>query len=167
MLRVVSSKGDQIASAPLAITGFDWQEVGYSFSSAVRDTQAFVEITAAGNGTLLLDFVSMMRADVRRGGMLRPDLVLALRDLARPFFWWPGGSFASTYKWKDGIGPHVSRRYHPNMIWGGYSDYYGFGTEEFLRLCRMLKSEPLVVLAATTTDPEQVQYAMDWVHYLK
>jgi alpha-N-arabinofuranosidase len=165
-LRVISSKGDPIATAPLAVTGSDWQEVRYSFSSSVRDTQATVEIAAAGNGTLLLDFVSMMRTDVRRDGMLRPDLLQALRDLAPPFIRWPGGSFASTYRWKDGIGPLVSRRYHPNMIWGGYSDYYGFGTDEFLGLCRKINSEPLVVLAAASTDPGQVQYAMDWVHYL-
>ena len=165
-LRVVSSKGDPIASVPLALTGSGWQEVRYRFTSPVRDTQASVEIAAAGSGTVLLDFVSMMRADVRRDGMLRPDLLQALRDLAPPFIRWPGGSFASTYKWKDGIGPHVSRRYHPNMIWGGYSDYYGFGTEEFLGLCRKLNSEPLIVLPAPGTDAEQVQYAMDWVHYL-
>ena len=61
------------------------------FTSSVRDTQASVEIAAAGSGTLLLDFVSMMRADVRRDGMLRPDLVQALRDLAPPFIRWPGG----------------------------------------------------------------------------
>jgi alpha-N-arabinofuranosidase len=165
-LRVVSSKGDPIATAPLALTGSDWQEVRYAFTSPVRDTQASVEIAAAGSGTLLLDFVSMMRADVRRDGMLRPDLVQALRDLAPPFIRWPGGSFASTYKWKDGIGPLVARRYHPNVIWGGYSDYYGFGTEEFLGLCWKLHAEPLIVLAAPGTAAEQVQYAMDWVHYL-
>ncbi len=165
-LSVKSSRGDPIASVPLALTGAGWQEVGYAFSSPVRDTQATLEIAAAGRGTLLLDYVSMMRADVRRDGMLRPDLVEALRDLAPPFIRWPGGSFASIYKWKDGIGPQVSRRYHPNTIWGGYSDYYGFGTEEFMHLCRKLDTQPLVVLAATGTDSEQVQYAMDWVHYL-
>ncbi len=165
-LRVTSSTGDPIASAPLAFTGSDWQEVRYSFSSPIRDTQASVEIAATGNGTLLVDFVSMMRADVRRDGMLRPDLLQALRDLAPPFIRWPGGSFASTYRWKDGIGPLVSRGYHPNIIWGGYSDYYGFGTDEFVGLCRKINAEPLVVLAATGTDPGQVQYAMDWVHYL-
>ena len=53
-----------------------------------------------------------------------------------------------------------------NVIWGGYSDYYGFGTDEFLGLCRKLDSEPLIVLPAPGTGPEQVQYAMDWVHYL-
>ena len=54
--------------------------------------------------------------------MLRPDLLQAVRDLAPPFIRWPGGSFASTYKWKDGIGPQVSRPYTPNTFWGGYSD---------------------------------------------
>jgi alpha-N-arabinofuranosidase len=165
-LRVVGSNGDPIASLPLALTGAAWQEVRYSFSSRIRDTQASIEIAAAGNGKLLIDFLSMMRADVRRNGMLRPDLLQALRDLAPPFIRWPGGSFASTYKWKDGIGPQVSRQYHPNMIWGGYSDYYGFGTEEFLALCRKLNAEPLIVLAAPSTDAGQVQYAIDWVHYL-
>jgi alpha-N-arabinofuranosidase len=52
------------------------------------------------------------------------------------------------------------------MVWGGYSDYYGFGTDEFLGLCRKLNAEPLIVLAASTTNADQVQYAMDWVHYL-
>ena len=165
-LRVTTAKGEPIASVPLPVTGSAWQEVPYSFTSAVRDTQASVEIAATGNGSLLLDHISMMRADVRRDGMLRPDLLQAVRDLAPPFIRWPGGSFASTYKWKDGIGPLASRRYHPNMIWGGYSDYYGFGTEEFMGLCRKLNTEPLIVLAATTTDPKEVEYAMDWVHYL-
>jgi alpha-N-arabinofuranosidase len=166
MLRVVSSQGKPIASAPLALNGSEWQEIPFSFTSAVRDTEATVEIAATGIGTLLLDFVSMMRADVRRDGMLRPDLLQAVRNLAPPFIRWPGGSFASTYRWKDGIGPRVSRRYHPNMIWGGYSDYYGFGTDEFLGLCRKLKTEPLIVLPAPGVEPKQVQYAMDWVHYL-
>jgi alpha-N-arabinofuranosidase len=165
-LRVVTSKGAPIASVPLVLNGSDWQEVPYSFTSAVRDEQASVEIAATGSGALQLDFISMMRADVRRAGMLRPDLLQALRDLHPPFIRWPGGSFASTYRWKDGIGPQVARRYHPNMIWGGYSDYYGFGTDEFLGLCRRLKSEPLIVLAAPGAGPEQLQYAMDWVHYL-
>ena len=165
-LRIVGSQGNAIASVPLAVGNSDWHEVSYAFTSLVRDTQASVEIAAEGSGTLLLDFVSMMRADVRRDGMLRPDLLQALHNLAPPFIRWPGGSFASTYKWKDGIGPLVSRRYHPNVIWGGYSDYYGFGTDEFLGLCGKLNAEPLIVLPAPGTGPEQVEYAMDWVHYL-
>jgi alpha-N-arabinofuranosidase len=165
-LRVMSSTGAPIASVPLAGPGADWAEIPYSFDAAAGDINASVEVVAEGSGTLLVDYFSMMRADARREGMLRPDLLQALRDLAPPFIRWPGGSFASTYKWKDGIGPHVSRRYTPNAVWGGYSDYYGFGTDEFLGLCRRLGSQPLIVLPAPGTSPEQVQYAMDWVHYV-
>jgi alpha-N-arabinofuranosidase len=165
-LRVLAEKGEAIASVPLNVPGTGWQEARFSFTSPVRDTDASVEVDASGRGSLLVDFVSMMRQDVRRDGMLRPDLLQSLRNLAPSFIRWPGGSFASTYKWKEGIGPYVSRGYHPNVFWGGYSDYFGFGTDEFLRLCRKLNSEPLIVLAAPGTEREQVEYAMDWVRYL-
>jgi len=161
-----SAKGDTIASLPILVAGSEWREVPFSFTSAVRGTQASIEVTATGKGSILLDFISMMRSDVRHEGMLRPDLLQALRDLHPSFIRWPGGSFASTYKWQDGIGPQVARRYHPNLIWGGYSDYYGFGTDEFLGLCQKIGAEPLIVLAAPSTNPEQVEYAMNWVHYL-
>lgn len=165
-LLVRSSKGEPIASVPLTAKASDWTEVPFQFTSPVRDTQASIEIAATGSGSVLIDFVSMMSADVRRNGMLRPDLLKALSDLHPSFIRWPGGSFASTYKWQDGIGPHASRTYHPNMIWGGYSDYYGFGTDELMGLCRKIGAEPLIVLAAPGTKPEQVEYAMEWVRYL-
>lgn len=165
-LRVVGAKREVIVSAPLAVPAAGWHEARFSFTSSVHDTDASIEIGASGNGSVLVDFVSMMRADVRREGMLRPDLLQSLRNLAPSFIRWPGGSFASTYKWKEGIGPYVSRGYHPNVFWGGYSDYFGFGTDEFLGLCRKLNSEPLIVLAAPGTEREEVEYAMDWVRYL-
>jgi len=166
VFRIKDSAGNVIAEAPLQASGMDWQEVSYSFTSTITDRQASVEIMATGSGSVLLDFISMMDAAVRKNGMLRPDLLNSLQGLKPTFIRWPGGSFASIYKWKDGIGTHVSRKYHPNEIWGGYSDYYGFGTDEFLELCRQLNTKPLIVLNATTTDTEQVEYAMDWVHYL-
>ena len=165
-MRVMAADGSVLATPPITARGAGWQEAPFSFSISRTDTQGVIEITAAGNGSLLVDFVSLARADVRGNGMLRPDLLQALRDLAPPFIRWPGGSFASTYKWKDGIGPYSSRVYHPNEIWGGYSDYYGFGTNEFMELTRQLGADPLVVLPAPNTDAESVEYAMDWVHYL-
>ncbi len=132
----------------------------------MRDTQAVVEIVATATGQLLRRF---LLDDARRRPPQRHAAARSARGSARlapPFIRWPGGSYASVYKWKDGIGPRVARRYNPNAIWGDYSDYYGFGTDEFMELCRQLGTEPLVVLAATRTDPGQVEYAMDWVHYL-
>jgi alpha-L-arabinofuranosidase len=165
-LRVLAADGHVLADLPLQARGSAWQEVPFSFASARSDRDAAVEIAAGGRGAVLVDFVSMMRADVRRSGMLRPDLLAALRGLAPAFVRWPGGSFASTYKWQDGIGAFASRVYHPNEMWGGYSDYYGFGTDEYLELARQLGAEPLIVLPAPDDKPASVEYAMNWVHYV-
>jgi len=165
-LRVKTAGGESIATLPLVVKGSEWQEIPFAFTSQVRDIQASIEIVATGKGVILLDFVSMMRSDARRDGKLRPDLLQALSDLRPSFIRWPGGSFASTYKWQEGIGPYAARGYHPNLFWGGYSDYFGFGTDEFLGLCQKVGAEPLIVLAAPGTKPDQVEYAMNWVRYL-
>ena len=165
-IRVKSKSDKLIRKIPLRISGKGWKEIPFSFTFTGTDTQSLLEIEAKGSGTLLLDFISLMREDLRKSGMMRPDLLKAIDNLDAPFIRWPGGSFASTYMWKDGIGPYESRKYHPNILWGGYSDYYGFGTEEFMELCSQLNTEPLIVLPAISTNPENVQYAMDWIHYL-
>ena len=155
-----------IEEIPMRVSGRGWKEIPFSFYCTRTDTHSSLEIEASGTSSLLLDLVSLMREDIRKSGMLRPDLFKAIDDLKAPFIRWPGGSFASTYRWKDGIGSYSSRKYHPNIIWGGYSDYYGFGTDEFMEFCRQLDTEPLIVLPAPGTNPEDVKYAMDWVHYL-
>jgi len=165
-LRVLAGDGSVLAVRPLQARGSAWREAPFSFTSARTDRDATVEIAVSGRGAAFVDFVSLMRADVRKSGMLRPDLLDALRGLAPVFIRWPGGSFASTYKWQDGIGPLASRVYHPNEIWGGYSDYYGFGTDEYLELTRQLGTDPLIVLPAPDEDPKSVEYAMNWVHYV-
>jgi len=164
--RVLASDGMVLAERPLPARGSAWAEVPFAFTSARTDRDATIEIAAAGRGAALVDFVSLMRADVRKSGMLRPDLMTSLRGLAPTFIRWPGGSFASTYKWQDGIGPFASRVYHPNAIWGGYSDYYGFGTDEYLELTRQIGADPLIVLPAPDETPASVEYAMNWVHYV-
>jgi len=165
-LRVLAKDGSVLADRPLRPRGSAWQEVPFSFESPRDDRDASVEIVATGRGAALVDFISLMRADVRTSGMLRPDLLAALRGLEPAFIRWPGGSFASTYKWQDGIGPLASRVYHPNDVWGGYSDYYGFGTDEYLELTRQLGTDPLIVLPAPDDAPASVEYAMNWVHYV-
>ena len=164
-LRALAPDGKVLADLPLRARGSAWQEVPFSFASTRTDRDAVIEISAAGSGDALVDFVSLMRADVRSTGMLRPDLFAAFRGLAPAFVRWPGGSFASTYRWQDGIGPLASRTHHPNEIWGGYSDYYGFGTDEYLELTRQLGALPVIVLPAPDDRPASIEYAMNWVHY--
>lgn len=165
-LRVTGANGSTLADVALPLHGTEWSEVPFAFTSTVRDTQAAVAVVAEGTGTVLLDFVSLMRADARSNDSLRPDLFASLQALQPTFIRWPGGSYASTYRWQECIGPYPKRGYHPNMYWGGYSGYGGFGTDEFLRMCKLLGTEPLICLACPDTKPASVQYAMDWVRYV-
>jgi alpha-N-arabinofuranosidase len=165
-LRVRAADGMLLADRALPAHGRSWQEVPFSFSTSRTDREAIVEVSASGRGAALVDFISLMRADLRAHGAMRPDLLAALGGLSPAFLRWPGGSFASTYRWQDGIGPRASRVYHPNTLWGGYSDYYGFGTDEYMELTRQLHADALIVLPAPDDTAASVEYAMNWVHYL-
>ncbi|MBN1362189.1 MAG: hypothetical protein JW993_16455 [Sedimentisphaerales bacterium] len=165
-LRVKDASGAVLAGVPLGMASSDWREVPFAFDCPKTDTNASLEIAATGTGVVLVDHVSLMEAGARRNGSLRPDLVKALADLKPPFLRWPGGSFASFYNWRHGVGPQISRVWRPNALWGNYSDYNAFGTDEFLELCRQLGTEPLICLRATSTDPQELQEALDWVHYV-
>lgn len=165
-LHVIDINNSEIAKAPLSYSGSEWQEVKFAFTPLATDTMARLEITATGTGSVLIDFISIMTEQARTNGKFRPDLLESLKALKPSFMRWPGGSFASTYKWQDGIGQAVSRVYHPNIMWGGYADYYGFGTDEFLELCRQLEADPMITLAAPSVKTDDVEYAMNWVHYL-
>src|SRR3954453_15617297 len=64
VLHVLAHDGSVLADVPLPARGAAWQEVPFAFTSARTDRDATVEIAAAGRGDALLDFVSLMRADV-------------------------------------------------------------------------------------------------------
>ena len=50
---------------------------------------------------------------------VRIDIIEALKEIKIPNLRWPGGCFADTYQWKDGIGPQVDRPAMVNSWWGG------------------------------------------------
>ena len=59
---------------------------------------------------------------------VRNDIVAALKKLNIPNLRWPGGCFADTYHWKDGIGPKEKRSKMVNVWWGGVTEDNSFGT---------------------------------------
>ena len=71
-------------------------------------------------------------------GSPRADAVAALRELGVPVLRWPGGCFADTYHWKDGVGPKEARKTIVNTNWGGVTETNAFGTHEFLEVCRQI-----------------------------
>lgn len=93
---------------------------------------------------------------------MRTDVVGALKDLNIPVLRWPGGCFADTYHWQDGIGPKESRKTIVNTNWGGVTEDNSFGTHEFLELCRQLDCEPYI---SGNVGSGTVQEFSDWVEY--
>jgi alpha-N-arabinofuranosidase len=53
---------------------------------------------------------------------IRNDVLFALREIKVPNLRWPGGCFADTYHWKDGIGPQEKRASIVNTHWGGVTE---------------------------------------------
>lgn len=94
---------------------------------------------------------------------VRNDIIKALRDLDIPVLRWPGGCFADTYHWKDGIGPKEDRPTIVNQWWGGVTEDNSFGTHNFLDLCEELETEPYL---AANVGSGTVKELADWVQYV-
>jgi len=107
----------------------------------------------------------------------RLDVLEAIKSLNPPLLRWPGGCFADSYHWSDGIGPH--RPKVPNRMWGrlpirmmfgnppfplGPEEDNRFGTDEFMDLCRSVGAEPSMTASLGANDPEE---ASGWVAYIR
>lgn len=94
---------------------------------------------------------------------IRSDVVKALRDMKIPNLRWPGGCFADTYHWKDGIGPAAERPSIINTFWGGVTEDNSFGTHEFMELIDLLGCDPYIT---GNLGSGSVQEMAQWVEYL-
>ena len=91
---------------------------------------------------------------------LRTDVVDALKAIRVPVLRWPGGCFADTYHWQDGIGPKEQRKTIVNTNWGGVTEDNSFGTHEFMELCGQLGCEAYF---SGNVGSGTVQEFSDWV----
>ncbi|WP_235299402.1 alpha-N-arabinofuranosidase [Portibacter marinus] len=93
---------------------------------------------------------------------VRNDVVEALKALEIPNLRWPGGCFADTYHWKDGIGPKEDRPSILNVWWGNVREDNSFGTHDFLNMCELLDTEPYL---SANVGSGTVQEFADWIKY--
>ncbi|WP_255578198.1 alpha-N-arabinofuranosidase [Chitinophaga sp. sic0106] len=93
---------------------------------------------------------------------VRKDVIAALKNLNIPNLRWPGGCFADTYHWKDGIGPQAKRPTIVNTWWGNVTEDNSFGTHDFLNMCEELGAEPYL---SGNVGSGTVQELSDWVQY--
>jgi alpha-N-arabinofuranosidase len=94
---------------------------------------------------------------------MRDDVIQALKKIQVPNIRWPGGCFADTYHWRDGVGPLEQRPSIVNTNWGGVTEDNGVGTHEYMALVRALGAEPYIV---GNVGSGTVQEMHDWWEYV-
>jgi len=108
-------------------------------------------------------------------GGIRKQLVEALRRISPPVIRWPGGCFADSYDWRDGIGPRDKRPKRTNF-WAGAQEWpkdarrtgpqsydpNQFGTVEFARFCRLTGAQPYFAANVRGLRPQDFDR---WVEY--
>ncbi len=94
---------------------------------------------------------------------VRNDIIASLKKLKVPILRWPGGCFADTYHWKDGIGEKAKRPSMVNTWWGNVTEDNSFGTHDFLNMCKEIGAEPYL---AGNVGSGEVQELADWVQYV-
>jgi alpha-L-arabinofuranosidase len=91
----------------------------------------------------------------------RRDVLEALRPFRMPVLRWPGGNFVSGYHWLDGVGPVEQRARRIELAWHG-EESNRFGTDEFIEYCRVLETEPFIVVNMGSGTMDEAQA---WVEY--
>jgi alpha-N-arabinofuranosidase len=106
-------------------------------------------------------------------GGIRKALVDRMQQLKAPVVRWPGGCFADSYDWRDGVGPRAARPLRTNFwtndreLWSapdGPQKYEPntFGTAEFIRFCRLCGAEPYLAANVRSLTPADFN---GWVEY--
>lgn len=150
------------------------------FSSALLSAQSSIRIDTKGSGNTINRniyghfaehlgnciygglYVGENNSRIPNRQGVRLDIIDALKKLKVPVLRWPGGCFADTYHWQDGIGPKKDRPSLLNIWWGNVKEDNSFGTHEFLDLCEWLGAEPYL---SGNVGSGTVQELADWVKY--
>jgi alpha-N-arabinofuranosidase len=102
---------------------------------------------------------------------LRKTLIEHLRKIKATVVRFPGGCFADSYDWRDGIGPAEKRPRRTNFWAMGESekapashryDPNAVGTNEFVHFCRLIGAEPYLAANVRSLPASAFQ---QWVEY--
>lgn len=103
-------------------------------------------------------------SDVPNINGFRTGIIDRLKQINAPVVRWPGGCFAETYNWRDGIGPVAERPVTTNWWYGHDSrlESNEVGTAEFMAFCRAAGASPYLAANITSTTPLEIR---NWVDY--
>lgn len=102
---------------------------------------------------------------------IRKELIDEMIKIKPPVVRFPGGCFADSYDWRDGVGPADKRPRRTNFWNGGEAsgtpashryDPNQFGTNEFVHFCKLIGSEPYLAANLRSLPAEEFDH---WVEY--
>ena len=105
---------------------------------------------------------------------LRSSIIEKMRAIHAPVVRWPGGCFADSYDWRDGIGPKDKRPRRTNFWTDQYPvsqqtrripqvfDTNQFGTADFVRFCQLCGAESYIAANVRSLTPLDFDH---WVEY--
>ena len=157
-----------LAEQKLGVPGSGWKKFDISLPVGNNSGDADFAIIVE-NGTVQVDQVTLSTATGQALGGFRPDILQAFKDLHPTCLRWPGGGYVAQYYWQWGIGPQEDRYRWPHWMWMDY-DQNCFGTDEFIKFCRTVNTEPVIVVSVHFERPaeeydEILQDAVNWVRY--
>ena len=157
-----------VAEQKLGVPGSAWKKFDISLPAGNYTGDADFAIIVE-NGTVQVDQATLSTATGQALGGFRPDILQAVKDLHPTCLRWPGGGYVAQYYWQWGIGPQENRYRWPHWMWMDY-DQNCFGTDEFIKFCRTVNTEPVIVVSVHFERPaeeydEILQDAVNWVRY--
>jgi alpha-N-arabinofuranosidase len=102
---------------------------------------------------------------------IRKELIDEMIKIKPPVVRFPGGCFADSYDWRDGVGPAERRPRRTNFWNGGEAsgtpashryDPNQFGTNELVHFCKLIGSEPYLAANLRSLPAEEFDH---WVEY--
>jgi alpha-N-arabinofuranosidase len=155
--------GRVFAQAALPVENATWRKFAVSLvlpeGALAKGERARFVVMHAGGGPVDIDQCELFPKDNLLG--MDPDVIKKAREWHIPALRYPGGNFASGYHWQDGIFRREQRPTRRNPAWGGVEPNH-FGTNEFIRFCRLIGAQPQITVNAGDGTPEE---AAAWVEY--
>lgn len=165
-IRMKSSRGDILEHQSMTVKSGSFSASDLLLSPSQDDSDARLEITFMGPGSLIVGAVSMMPQDNFRG--MRPDVIGRMKELGIRLLRWPGGNFSGEYHWKDGLLDREERSPFQSYLWIetqphtlGF-DFHEINIDDFIALCREIGAEPFITINPTWSTPEDNAH---WVEY--
>jgi alpha-N-arabinofuranosidase len=160
--------GKVLLKQDFSAPGADWKCLEVKLSPDFSDDNAEFALLAQ-NGSVQVDQFSLTTSTGQSLGGFRPDILQTVKELHPTCLRWPGGGYVAQYYWQWGIGEQKDRYRWPHWMWMDY-DQNCFGTDEFIRFCREVNTEPVIVVSVHFERPAEeydsiLADAVNWVRY--